>query len=106
VVLPASRSIVPSVIVDCLPSSPTFRSRFNCNRQGAWKPGFCTDLPLEGPPIASVPRGLRARHFNDELLHLIRAEEIELERREREKGKVREPKARGISRATRINRYG
>jgi hypothetical protein len=39
-------------------------------------------IPVEGPPIASVPRGLHAYHFNDELLGLIRA--AELERRERE----------------------
>jgi hypothetical protein len=38
-------------------------------------------IPVEGPPIASVPHGLQAYHFNDELLGLIRA--AELERRER-----------------------
>jgi len=42
-------------------------------------------IPIEGPPIASVPRGLRAYHFNDELLGLIRVAELEM--REREKGK-------------------
>jgi TIR domain len=42
-------------------------------------------IPVEGPPIASVPRGLRAYHFNDELLGQIRAAELEM--REREKGK-------------------
>jgi hypothetical protein len=30
-------------------------------------------IPVEGPPIPPVPRGLRAYHFNDELLSLIRA---------------------------------
>ena len=42
-------------------------------------------IPVEGPPIVSVPRDLQAYHFNDELLGLIRA--AELERREREKEK-------------------
>jgi hypothetical protein len=52
--------------------------------QAVWKPGFSA-YPLEGPPIASVPHGLQAYHFNDELLGLIRA--AELDRREREKEK-------------------
>jgi hypothetical protein len=34
-------------------------------------------IPVEGPPIPPVPRGLRAYHFNDELLSLIRAAETE-----------------------------
>jgi hypothetical protein len=45
-------------------------------------------IPIEGPPIASVPRGLRAYHFNDELLSLIRV--VELEMGERKKGKSEE----------------
>jgi hypothetical protein len=44
-------------------------------------------IPVEGPPIASVPQGLQAYHFNDELLGLIRA--AELDRRERERRKSR-----------------
>ena len=34
-------------------------------------------IPVEGPPIPSVPRGLRAYHFNDELLSLIGAAQAE-----------------------------
>ena len=34
-------------------------------------------IPIEGPPIPSVPRGLRDYHFNDELLGQIRAAEKE-----------------------------
>jgi hypothetical protein len=41
-------------------------------------------IPVEGPPIASVPQDLQAYHFNDELLGLIRAAESEmLARKER-----------------------
>jgi hypothetical protein len=45
-------------------------------------PDFCP-IPVEGPPIASVPRGLQARHFNDELLGQIRIAELERRHRER-----------------------
>jgi TIR domain len=34
-------------------------------------------IPVEGPPIPPVPRGLRDYHFNDALLTLIRAAEVE-----------------------------
>jgi hypothetical protein len=40
-------------------------------------------IPVEGPPIASVPLGLQAYHFNDELLSLIRAAELEMLEREK-----------------------
>jgi hypothetical protein len=50
-------------------------------------------IPVEGPPIASVPRGLKARHFNDELLSLIRAAEVEAEERERKKAEQAKPEA-------------
>ena len=42
-------------------------------------------IPVEGPPIASVPRGLQAYHFNDELLGQIRAAELEMLARKKEK---------------------
>jgi hypothetical protein len=42
-------------------------------------------IPVEGPPIASVPRGLRAYHFNDELLGQIRAAELEMLARKKKK---------------------
>jgi len=48
-------------------------------------------IPVEGPPIASVPRGLQARHFNEGLLALIRAAELEKQEREREEN--RKPEA-------------
>jgi tetratricopeptide (TPR) repeat protein len=35
-------------------------------------------IPVEGPPIASVPQDLQAYHFNDELLSQIRAAELEM----------------------------
>ena len=35
-------------------------------------------IPVEGPPIASVPEGLQDYHFNDELLGQIRAAELEM----------------------------
>jgi hypothetical protein len=35
-------------------------------------------IPVEGPPIASVPEDLQAYHFNDELLGQIRAAELEM----------------------------
>jgi hypothetical protein len=35
-------------------------------------------IPVEGPPIASVPQDLQAYHFNDELLGQIRAAELEM----------------------------
>ena len=50
-------------------------------------------IPVEGPPIASVPRGLRAYHFNDELLGLIRVAELEMREREKEKSEERKPDA-------------
>jgi TIR domain/Tetratricopeptide repeat len=40
-------------------------------------------IPVEGPPIASVPRGLQAYHFNDELLGQIRAAELEMQARKK-----------------------
>lgn len=53
-----------------------------CKQRGS--PDF-VPIPVEGPPIASVPRGLRDRHFNDELLSLIRAAEAEAQERDRKK---------------------
>jgi hypothetical protein len=38
-------------------------------------------IPVEGPPIAPVPRDLRAYQFNDDLLGLIRAAELEMQAR-------------------------
>lgn len=38
-------------------------------------------IPVEGPPIPPVPGELEAVHFNDRLLHLIRAEALEAEAR-------------------------
>ena len=44
-------------------------------------------IPVEGPPIASVPPSLESRHFNDVLLSLIRAAEVEMqERKKKESG--------------------
>jgi hypothetical protein len=44
-------------------------------------------IPVEGPPIASVPQDLQAYHFNDELLGQIRAAELEmLARKKKEPG--------------------
>lgn len=40
-------------------------------------------IPVEGPPIAPVPKSLRAYHFNDKLLSMIRAAELEAQQRER-----------------------
>jgi hypothetical protein len=48
-------------------------------------------IPVEGPPIASVPRGLRAYHFNDELLSLIRAAELEMQENEKVKTEEQKP---------------
>jgi Tfp pilus assembly protein PilF len=42
-------------------------------------------IPVEGPPIASVPQDLQAYHFNDELLGQIRAAELEMLARKKEK---------------------
>ena len=42
-------------------------------------------IPVEGPPIASVPQDLQAYHFNDELLGQIRAAELEILARKKEK---------------------
>ena len=42
-------------------------------------------IPVEGPPIASVPGDLRHYHFNDELLGQIRAAELERQAGEKEK---------------------
>jgi hypothetical protein len=61
-----------------------------CERRGS--PDF-VPIPVEGPPIPSVPRGLNARHFNDELLSLIRAAEVEAEERERKKAEQAKPEA-------------
>jgi hypothetical protein len=60
-------------------------SRYALNRYKQHGSPDFRPIPVEGPPIASVPRGLRAYHFNDQLLGLIRA--AELERRERENKK-------------------
>jgi TPR repeat protein len=46
-------------------------------------------IPVEGPPIAPVPRDLRAYQFNDDLLGLIRAAELEMQARENVKSKFR-----------------
>jgi hypothetical protein len=55
-----------------------------------YKQRHCPDfrpIPVEGPPIAEVPRGLRTYHFNDETLYLIRACEVEaLERHMQNRG--------------------
>ena len=50
-------------------------------------------IPVEGPPIASVPRDLRAYQFNDELLGQIRAAELEMREREKRKFGGQEPEA-------------
>jgi hypothetical protein len=42
-------------------------------------------IPIEGPPIAPVPRGLKTRHFNDKILGQILAAELEKRAREKEK---------------------
>jgi hypothetical protein len=42
-------------------------------------------IPIEGPPIAPVPRGLKTRHFNDSILGQIRAAELEKEASEKVK---------------------
>jgi hypothetical protein len=41
-------------------------------------------IPIEGPPIAPVPKYLRAYHFNDEILGLIRASELEAQEKTRQ----------------------
>jgi hypothetical protein len=53
--------------------------RYKQNKSPDFRP-----IPVEGPPIASVPRGLRAYHFNDELLGQIRAAELEMRGRKKE----------------------
>ena len=52
-------------------------------------------IPVEGPPIAPVPRDLRARHFNfnDEILGQIRAAELEMRARKKEKSGNQKPEA-------------
>jgi hypothetical protein len=50
-------------------------------------------IPVEGPPIAAVPRGLRAYHFNDELLGQIRAAELEMRARKNKKSEEHKPDA-------------
>jgi hypothetical protein len=42
-------------------------------------------IPVEGPPIASVPQDLQDYHFNDELLGQIRAAELEMLARKKNK---------------------
>jgi hypothetical protein len=37
-------------------------------------------IPIEGPPIAPVPRCLRGRHFNDKKLYMLRVAELEREK--------------------------
>jgi TIR domain len=66
----------------------TMESRYSLRRYKQHGSPDFRPIPIEGPPIASVPRGLRAYHFNDELLGLIRVAELEM--REREKGKSEE----------------
>jgi hypothetical protein len=61
-----------------------------CERRGS--PDF-VPIPVEGPPIPSVPRGLNDRHFNDELLFLIRAAELETQEREKKKTEQAKPEA-------------
>jgi hypothetical protein len=60
-------------------------------RQGSSGPDF-RPIPIEGPPIAPVPRRLRAFNFNDERLLLIR--QAELEAAERESVGAREKRVR------------
>jgi hypothetical protein len=61
-----------------------------CKQHG--RPDF-VPIPIEGPPIASVPRGLRDLHFNDKFLSLIRAAELEKREREKEKSEEHKPDA-------------
>jgi TIR domain len=61
-----------------------------CEQRGS--PDF-VPVPVEGPPVAPVPRGLKARHFNDELPSLIRAAEVEAQERERKKTEQPKPEA-------------
>jgi hypothetical protein len=50
-------------------------------------------IPVEGPPIASVPPSLQAYHFNGELLSLIRAAEVEMQERKKRKSEDEKPEA-------------
>jgi hypothetical protein len=50
-------------------------------------------IPIEGPPIATVPRGLKTRHFNDKTLGEIRAAELANRAREKEKSDRQKPEA-------------
>jgi TIR domain len=48
-------------------------------------------IPIEGPPIASLPRGMRDAHFNDRFLGQIRAAELEAQARAKEKPEGQTP---------------
>ena len=52
-------------------------AHYALNRYRRYRTPDFRPIPIEGPPIAPVPRGLRAYHFNDELLGLIRVAELE-----------------------------
>ena len=54
--------------------------RYKRHRRPDFRP-----IPVEGPPIAPVPRSLRAFNFNDDRLFLIRAAELEAAEREKQK---------------------
>jgi hypothetical protein len=60
-------------------------SRYALKRYGQYGSPDFHPIPVEGPPIASVPEGLQDYHFNDELLGQIRAAELEMQAREKEK---------------------
>jgi hypothetical protein len=68
-------------------------SRYALRRYKQHKSPDFRPIPVEGPPIASVPRDLRAYHFNDELLGLIRVAELEMREREKEKSEEHKPEA-------------
>jgi TIR domain-containing protein len=53
-------------------------SLYALERYNRYRSPYFRPIPVEGPPIASVPGVLRDIHFNDELLGQIRAAELEM----------------------------
>lgn len=58
-------------------------TRYAMKRRERYRSPDFRPIPVEGPPIAPVPRSLRAFNFNDERLLLIRAAELEAAERAR-----------------------
>ena len=67
-------------------------TRYALKRHERFRSPDFRPIPVEGPPIAPVPRSLRAFNFNDDRLLLIRAAELEVAERAKLEAKKKKQK--------------